>query len=244
MTAVRRGRKGRSLSVTPRGWRCRWGMGEAAIWRRTRPLWKRQTWRGERCSTWCTTVAGTSGKTGLGEKSPNVYIHPKKNKKKKKKTSLNLRFSLRDHRYMGIPYRYIPSSQFCFTCSSPMVSTLIMENTGPSSGRNRTEYWVDVDHFLSFPHSVLSNPLSVCPPAVCLSAKRTDRLEFEPILPNQWFWWNSFSFIYELPLWICERPTKVLLHSPLPLNPLPPPQRVRVNAVLSRVLGYHNTEVN
>lgn len=35
----------------------------------------------------------------------------------------------------------------------------------------------------------------------------------------------------------------MLLHSPLPLNPLPPPQWVRVNAVLSRVLGYHYTEV-
>ena len=99
MTAVRRGRRGRSLSVTPRGWRCRWGMGEAAIWRRTRPLWKRQTWRGERCSTWCTTVAGTSGKTGPGEKSPNVYIHPKE-RKIKRKTPLNLW----DHRYTGYPY--------------------------------------------------------------------------------------------------------------------------------------------
>lgn len=75
MTAVRRGRKGRSLSVTPRGWRCRWGMGEAAVWRRTRPLWKRQTWRGERCSTWCTTVAGTSGKTGPGKKTNKKTNH-------------------------------------------------------------------------------------------------------------------------------------------------------------------------
>lgn len=110
----------------------------------------------------------------LGRNHLTFIFTLKKKERKKKETSLNLRFSLRDHRYMGIPYRYIPSSQFCFTCSSLMVSTLIMENTGPSSGRNRIEYWVDVDHFLSFPHSVLCES-PVCLSPSCLSLCKTNR---------------------------------------------------------------------
>lgn len=171
MTAVRRGRKGRSLSVTPRGWRCRWGMGEAAVWRRTKPLWKRQTWRGERCSTWCTTVAGMSGKTGLGEKSPNVYIHPKKRRRKKIHLKKQNNIPQGITPYTGVPHsRYIPFSQFCFTWSSPMVSTLIMESTGPSSGRNRIGYWVDVDHSsASLAQFAPESP--VCLSHSCLSLK-------------------------------------------------------------------------
>lgn len=49
-----------------------------------------------------------------------------------------------------------------------MVSTLIMERTGPSSGRNRIEYWVDVDHSSASLAQFGLNPLSVCPTAVCL----------------------------------------------------------------------------
>lgn len=60
-----------------------------------------------------------------------------------------------------------------------MVSTLIMESTGPSSGRNTTEYRVDADSLLSLLSlSFDQNPLSVCPPAVCLSNRSTDSLIF------------------------------------------------------------------
>lgn len=158
---------------------------------------------------------------------------------------------------MGCPRsinRYIPFSLFCFIWSSALVSTLTVENTGPSSGRNRTECWVNVDG-----SSAPSLSFDWIP---CLSVPQLS--VSQPNLQTGWIcncfqqitWWFAvkttlfqshnvtFFFQCELPFRISEWPTKVLLHSPLPLNPLPPPQWVRVNAVLRRVLGYHDTEVN
>lgn len=151
---------------------------------------------------------------------------------------------------MGIPSAVTDTSlphNSAFIWSSPMVSALIMENTGPSSGRNRIEYWVDVDQSSASLTQFWLNPLSVCPPAVCLSTQSTDRLNLnqfysgnsQPVVLVKQFldpirWYINVSYPFGS---LKGQPKCCYTH--LYLSTLsPPPQRVRVNAVLSRVLGY------
>lgn len=139
----------------------------------------------------------------LGRNHLNVYFHPNsKENRPKKQIFKNPSLNSWDHRLRGCPRSSNPSSQFCFVWTSAMVSTLIMESTGPSSGRNTTEYRVDADSLLSFLSlSFDQNPLSVCPPAVCLSIYRQpDFFFYFFFLTNL----KSFNNQTKLPILQCD----------------------------------------